>query len=234
MALRGARTARRVPRQRHRADGRRCRGDRAVTRMGQISVRAGPDGRSRIASGAIRTLAMSILLSYSHAGYSTETPVRQQHQTGFATYYASQFEGRRTASGTTFRNDALIAAHPSLPFGTLARVTNIVKGNSVIVAIADRGPAAGPRRKGVIIDLSQQAAKRLNMMSRGRVRVAVEVLAGPQNSPGMHSVILGTPESLKPLPPRFADYLALRMDTTFGSTAELAQIAVTVSTALPQ
>lgn len=179
-------------------------------------------------------LAMSILLPYAHAAHSTETQVGLQHQTGFATYYASQFEGRRTASGTTFRNDALIAAHPSLPFGTLARVTNLVKGNSVIVAITDRGPAAGPRSKGVIIDLSQQAAKRLNMMSRGRVRVAVEVLASPQNSPGMHSVIQITREAVKPSPPRFADYLALRMDTTFGSTAELAHVAVTASTALPQ
>jgi rare lipoprotein A len=179
-------------------------------------------------------LAMSILLPYAHAAHSTETPVGQQHQTGFATYYASQFEGRRTASGTTFRNDALIAAHPSLPFGTLARVTNLVKGNSVIVAITDRGPAAGPRSKGVIIDLSQQAAKRLNMMSRGRVRVGVEVLSMPTNRHGTHGVIHATREAVKPSPLLFADYVTLRMDRTFGLTVQSAHVAATTCTTCPQ
>lgn len=177
---------------------------------------------------------MSILLPYAHAAHSTETPAGQQQQTGFATYYASQFEGRRTASGTTFRHDALIAAHPSLPFGTLARVTNLVRGNSVIVRITDRGPAFGPRSKGVIIDLSQEAAKRLNMMSRGRGRVGVEVLATPTNRHGTHSVIHATREALKPSPLRFADYVALRMDTTLGSTLERARVAATTCTTCPQ
>jgi rare lipoprotein A len=177
---------------------------------------------------------MSILLPYAHAAHSTEAPVGQQHQAGFATYYASQFEGRRTASGTTFRHAALIAAHPSLPFGTLARVTNLVKGDSVIVRITDRGPASGPRSKGVIIDLSQEAAKRLNMMGRGRVRVGVEVLATPTNRHGTHGVIQATREAVKPSPLRFADSVALRMDTTFGSTVESAHAAATTCTACPQ
>ena len=199
--------------------------------MGQISGRTNRDWRGRVA--AICILA-SILLPYAHAAHSTETPAGQQQQTGFATYYASQFEGRRTASGATFRHDALIAAHPSLPFGTLARVTNLVKGNSVIVRITDRGPGFGPRNKGVIIDLSQAAAKSLNMMSRGRVRVGVQVLATPKSGPGMHSVIQGTREAVKSSPVRVADGLALRMDTTFGLTADSASATVSTCTACSQ
>ena len=195
--------------------------------MGQISGRAGRDRRGRAApSCAIRILAMSIWLPYAHAAHPAETQAGQQHQTGFATYYASQFEGRRTASGTTFRHDALIAAHPSLPFGTLARVTNLVKGDSVIVRIIDRGPAYGPRSKGVVIDLSQEAAKRLNMMRRGRVRVGVEVLATPTNRHGTHGVIHASREVVEPTPLRFADYVALRMDTVFGLTADSAPVIV--------
>ena len=173
-------------------------------------------------------LAVSVLLLCVHAAHSTETPVGKQRQTGFATFYASHFEGRRTASGTTFRHDALTAAHPSLPFGTLARVTNLVKGNSVIVAITDRGPAAGPRSRGVIIDLSQQAARRLNMMRRGRVRVGIEVLATPNNGQAMHRVVQATRKTAKPSPVRFADSLALRLETTlvFAESAHVAAVFV--------
>jgi rare lipoprotein A len=101
---------------------------------------------------------------------------RSALQTGFATYYSSKFDGRRSASGVTFRNDALMAAHPSLPFGTLARVTCLLTGASVVVRVIDRGPAIGPINRGVIIDLSQRAARQLGMIDKGRLRVVVEAL----------------------------------------------------------
>jgi rare lipoprotein A len=95
-------------------------------------------------------------------------------ETGIASFYAKRFEGRRTASGETFRNSALMAAHHSFPFGTLVRVTNLDKGTSVDVRIADRG--AFKRAHAIVIDLSQEAAARLRMIAHGRARVLLEVL----------------------------------------------------------
>jgi rare lipoprotein A len=97
-------------------------------------------------------------------------------ETGYASYYAHYFEGRRTASGDIFRNGLLMAAHPTLPFGTVALVTNLAHGYSVIVRIADRGPAPSIVRRGTIIDLSQAAAAQLKMLAAGRVPVSVKVL----------------------------------------------------------
>ena len=107
---------------------------------------------------AVVTLAPCV--DNAKAGHNGSISAHQvsSAEKGFATYYASRFEGRRTASGATFRNDALVAAHPTLPFGTLARVTNLGDGRSVTVRIVDRGPGAGALQRGVIVDLSQQAA----------------------------------------------------------------------------
>jgi rare lipoprotein A len=94
---------------------------------------------------------------------------------GFATYYAGLLDGRTTASGTVFDNDALLAAHPSYPFGTLVRVTNLRNGRSVIVTIVDRGPVRSARASGVIIDLSRAAAEELDFIDAGRTRVRLEI-----------------------------------------------------------
>jgi len=103
--------------------------------------------------------------------------LRSRAATGFATYYARMFDGRVTASGERFDTDAMVAAHPRYPFGTLVRVTNLRNGNSARVRIVDRGPAPGPRRRGVIIDLSRAAARSLGMMRAGRVPVRINVLS---------------------------------------------------------
>jgi rare lipoprotein A len=95
-------------------------------------------------------------------------------ETGVASFYAKRFDGRRTASGEVFRNSALMAAHHSFPFGTLVRVTNLDRGTSVDVRIADRG--AFKRAHSIVIDLSQAAAERLRMLAHGRARVLLEVL----------------------------------------------------------
>ena len=97
-------------------------------------------------------------------------------ETGLASYYGRRFEGRQTASGEKFSNQDLSAAHPSHPLGTKVRVTNLENGTSVIVRINDRGASAQNRREGVIIDVSQAAADRLEMKKEGRVRVRVAVL----------------------------------------------------------
>lgn len=99
-----------------------------------------------------------------------------QSAEGLASYYGEAFNGRVTASGVRFDMNAMIAAHPSYPLGTLVRVTNLTNGRSVRVRIVDRGPAAGPRSEGVIIDLSRGAARELRLIQAGRARVRVDVL----------------------------------------------------------
>ena len=95
---------------------------------------------------------------------------------GLASYYAQSLDGKITASGLRFRNDAMVAAHPTYPFGTIVRVTNLRNGRAVSVQIIDRGPSAGPRKEGVIIDVSRAAATALGFIERGRTRVRVRVL----------------------------------------------------------
>ena len=95
---------------------------------------------------------------------------------GLATYYGKDFHGRTTASGTRFDMQQLVAAHPSYPFGTLLRVTNLTNGRSVRVRVVDRGPAAGPQAAGILIDLSYRAADTLRFLKEGRARVRLEVL----------------------------------------------------------
>jgi rare lipoprotein A len=95
---------------------------------------------------------------------------------GLASYYGADFQGKRTASGVKFDMNAMVAAHPSYPLGTFVRVTNLKNRRSIQVQILDRGPAAGPRAEGVIIDLSRRAAEELGFIKAGRTRVRLEVL----------------------------------------------------------
>lgn len=96
---------------------------------------------------------------------------------GEATYYADKFEGRRTASGVPFRQAEMYAAHRTLPFGTVVRVTNERNGRSVVVRVVDRGPwGSAAKRRNTIIDLSRTAAERLDYIRAGRAPVRVEVL----------------------------------------------------------
>ena len=87
-----------------------------------------------------------------------------------------EFHGRVMASGARFDMNAMVAAHPSYPLGSLVRVTNLANGRSLQLQILDRGPAAGPRADGVIIDASQGAARALGFVRAGRARVRIEVL----------------------------------------------------------
>ena len=102
-----------------------------------------------------------------------------QVQEGLASYYAKILDGKRTASGVLFDNDALVAAHPTYPFGTLVRVTNLRNSQSVTVRVIDRGPVRAVRAKGVIIDVSRAAADALGFLTAGRTRVRLEVVRLP-------------------------------------------------------
>ena len=95
---------------------------------------------------------------------------------GLASWYGRAFHGRTTASGRPFDMNAMVAAHPSYPFGTVLRITNLTNGRHARIRILDRGPAAGPRADGVIIDVSRRAAEALGFVRQGRARVRLEVL----------------------------------------------------------
>ncbi|WP_300601392.1 septal ring lytic transglycosylase RlpA family protein [Niabella sp.] len=90
-------------------------------------------------------------------------------ETGKASYYADSFIGRKTASGAVFRQNKKTAAHPSLPFGTIVKVTNLKNGRRVKVRINDRGPFV----RGRIIDLSKKTARKLGMLDDGVVPVKI-------------------------------------------------------------
>ncbi|MFP5042957.1 septal ring lytic transglycosylase RlpA family protein [Parasediminibacterium sp. JCM 36343] len=90
-------------------------------------------------------------------------------QTGIASFYSDKFSGSGTASGETYQPSKYTAAHRTLPFGTMVKVTNKANGKSVIVRINDRGPFAAGR----IIDLSKAAAKAIDMVNAGVVSVVI-------------------------------------------------------------
>lgn len=91
-------------------------------------------------------------------------------QKGEASFYADKFNGRKTASGETFRNSKLTAAHKTLPFGTKVKVINKNNGKSVKVRINDRGQFVAGR----IIDLSKKAAKKIDLDRAGVAEVTIK------------------------------------------------------------
>jgi rare lipoprotein A len=88
---------------------------------------------------------------------------------GIASFYT---EGTRTASGEKFDANELTAAHPTLPFGTRLRVTNVATGRSVTVRVNDRGPYVAGR----VVDVSYSAANALGMVGRGVAKVKLDVV----------------------------------------------------------
>ncbi len=93
-------------------------------------------------------------------------------KTGTASFYADQFDGKKTASGEVYDMNDYTAAHPSYPFNTIIKVTNLSNGKSVDVRINDRMP----NFKGRIIDLSLAAAEKIEMIKSGIQEVKLEVI----------------------------------------------------------
>lgn len=109
------------------------------------------------------------------AGRNAVTP-----ETGLASYYGTKYNGRPTASGELFNMNELTAAHPRLAFGTRVKVTHLANNKSVTVRINDRGPFV----KGRVIDLSQAAAKELQMVQSGLAAVKLEIVEEASNGCG--------------------------------------------------
>lgn len=124
-------------------------------------------------------------------------------QKGIASWYGPDFHGKLTSNGEVYNMNSLTAAHKTLPFGSVVRVTHRKTGKSVTVRINDRGPFVGDR----VIDLSYDAAYKLGMIDTGTAPVSLRVIQGahasqPRNAAGtsaqreVYSVQVGVFESL--------------------------------------
>ena len=129
-------------------------------------------------------------------GSRTYRPQRDDRydRTGIASWYGPNFHGRPTANGEIFDQHAMTAAHTTLPIPSIAEVTNLENGRSIIVRVNDRGPFVDDR----IIDLSRAAATELDYVGTGLARVRVRYLgpAHPDAPPPQRNVRLaGAPAS---------------------------------------
>ncbi len=136
------------------------------------SKRVGSVQSPTLASNSQRQSRGPSLVLPSHPAESISIPEEQNFMEGMASYYGDEFHGRLTSNGEVFDQALFTAAHRSLPFGTVLRVTNMRNGRSVTVRVNDRGPFAPGR----IIDLSRAAAERIDMIREGVARVSISVL----------------------------------------------------------
>ncbi len=111
-----------------------------------------------------------ILVLFVNTNCSNNEPKFNYIEKGKASYYANLFIGKQTANGELFSQDSLTAAHRTLPFGTVVRVTNIDNGKSIEVVINDRGPFVRNR----VIDLSRRGADSLQFLQQGIAKVRLE------------------------------------------------------------
>jgi rare lipoprotein A len=108
-----------------------------------------------------------LLFATAFQSYAGTSP-----QFGKAAYYHDKFQGRKTANGELYDKEALTAAHKTLPFGTIIKVTRIDNGMAVEVRVNDRGPY----KKGFIVDLSRKAAQQIDLIKAGITEVKLEVI----------------------------------------------------------
>jgi len=115
-----------------------------------------------------RIFKISLYSVFSIAVLSTNAQV----QTGKASFYGNSYEGNPTASGEKYHANKFTAAHKTLPFGTVLKVTNLANNESVEVTVNDRGPFV----EGRVIDLSRAAAEKLKYINQGTADVRIEVV----------------------------------------------------------
>jgi len=138
---------------------------------------------------------------------------------GNASWYGNPFHGRHSSNGEVYDMYKLTAAHRTLPFDTMVRVTNLSNGKSTTVRITDRGPFVDNR----IIDLSQAAAREIESIGPGVVHVRLEVLGNVDPTAGYFTIQVGAfrdranAERLKArLNPEYSPIFIQQYDTTDG------------------
>lgn len=139
------------------------------------------EGTSVRLRGAYAIAAFGLAGLAALAGCATHTMRPPTTQEGVASWYGPGFHGQATASGETYDQFEMTAAHRSWPLGTRARVTNQQNGRSVVVRINDRGPYVGDR----VLDLSYAAARSLDMLQDGTGMVTIEPLTENGRPPGV-------------------------------------------------
>ena len=131
---------------------------------------------SCIRTSSIFAISLTLLLFLngcsSHSNYTPQSDLVGFSESGNASYYATKYQNRKTASGERFSNYSMTAAHKSLPFGTKVIVTNINNSKKVKVTINDRGPYV----KGRIIDLTQAAFLKIEKLDKGIAEVKIRVV----------------------------------------------------------
>jgi rare lipoprotein A len=144
---------------------------------------AGAKASAKPASGRESTARASTGRSAPPDQYLGPLQVVGPQETGSAAWYGPRHLGHRTASGDRLDAVRATAAHRSLPLNSLARVTNLKNGRSVIVKVTDRGPWS----RNLLIDVSPKAADELDMKRAGIVPVRVEAVVPPRPKPQLAS-----------------------------------------------
>jgi rare lipoprotein A len=111
-------------------------------------------------------------------GESVKMPEGKIFETGVASWYGDDFNGKRTSSGEIYDMDKLTAAHQTLPFNTILVVENLENNKKVMVRVNDRGPFLKNR----IIDLSRKAAKLIGIYDVGTTNVRLRIVKMPKNA----------------------------------------------------
>ena len=131
-------------------------------------------------------------------------------ETGLASWYGGPYHNRRGSNGEIYNMHAMTAAHRTLPLGSIVRVINVKTGDAALVRITDRGPFV----EGRILDLSQAAAKKIDIMQAGVAMVRIEVLRAPSplETGGRWAVQIGAFEK-EHSDDKLADHLSHRYQT---------------------
>jgi rare lipoprotein A (peptidoglycan hydrolase) len=162
-----------------------CASERAVIKQDHRNVKAAGDkvdsdyneenydfddsrGGSKLSTKKKTGSAVELSTVQDESAYKKD----KYYQTGMASWYGREFNGKKTASGEKFDMNDLTAAHKSLPMGTVVEVKNFDTGKTVSVRINDRGPYHGNR----IIDLSYGAAKKIGMLKNGKSNVGIRIV----------------------------------------------------------
>src|SRR6185437_3925663 len=195
---------------------------RGAARFGRVAVRA------------LLPCALLLAAGCGHRRYTVQPPARTPGahtsapqpavagayvEEGVASWYGEPFNGRRTSDGEIYDMNSATAAHRTLPFGAVVRVTNLQNGKQTEVRINDRGPFVANR----IIDLSYAAARAIGMIGPGTAPVRLEVISGPNPETGFFGVQVGAfreqdnAERLKTqLEPRFSPVTIAAYDSPAG------------------
>ena len=114
-------------------------------------------------------LLLILVLVFASSCHHRSIPAASGTETGMASYYSETYNGKKTANGEIYNSSDYTAAHKTLPFGTKVKVTNLSNGKTVKVRVNDRGPYVSGR----IIDLTRTAARKIEMVNTGVVKVKI-------------------------------------------------------------